>query len=284
MITIEQYQQAKQELEKLNAEDTTLRERQDKETEVLRGRYRELEHKLRERKNNEEIALTKRHEKEKEKISKQEIPHVAITNEYSRIMDMMRISKDYEKPEFKIYKFDYPRDEKGEVIRVQRGNCLDYPDKIEIPYTPIDTIKDDKYAKIQIFITDNGKPKNKFSLSVAGHMIFPEEIIKPPYNYSYNFNTDHTNIIMTMADRPTRKELKAYYERNGKGILKQFLAELEKVEQEYENIIANTDNKQWEIIYWNNEKDYYENHYRGETERPEYRQVIKKLKELKMGN
>jgi len=281
MITIEQYQQAEQELKKLDVADTTLRERQDKETDALRDEYWELEQKLRDRKNSEETKLTKRHEKEKEKISKQEQPHVAITNEHSRIMTMMETSKDYEKPEVKVYKFDYPRDEKGEVIHVQRGNCLEYPDRIEIPYTPIDTIKDDKYAKIHIFITDNGKPKNKFSLSLAGHTIFPEKIIKPPHNYGYNFNTDHTNIIMTMADRPTKEELKAYYERNKKGILKQFLAEHKEVEQEYENIIANTDNKQWEIAYWNNKKDYYENHYNRGTEQPEYKQVMEKLKELK---
>lgn len=280
MITIDQYRQAERELKKLNAEDTALREQQDKERNALRDKYWKLERNLSDKKGNEEDKLTKRHEKEKEKISKQEQPHVTITNEHSRIMTMMDTSKDYKKPEFKVYKFDYPRDEKGEVIRVQRGNCLDYPDKIEIPYTPIDTIKDDKYAKIQIFITDNGKPKNKFSLSVAGHTIFPEKIIKPPYNYGYNFNTYYTNIIMNMADRPTKEELKAYYERNKKGILKQFLEELEKVEQEYENIIANTDNKQWEIAYWNDKKDYYENHYLGGTEQPEYKQALEKLSEL----
>ena len=193
---------------------------------------------------------------------------------------MMEISKQYEKPEFKVYKHDYPRDEKGEVIHVQRGNCLDYPEEIEIPYTPIDTIKDDKYAKIQVFITENGKPKNKISLSVEGHTIFPEKIIKSPYSYGYICRTTHTNIMMTMVDRPTKEELEAYYERNKKGILKQFLEEHKKVEQEYENIIANTDNKQWEIAYWNNKKDYYENHYNRGTEQPEYKQVLEKLSEL----
>lgn len=279
MITIEQYQQAKQELERLDAEGTTLRERQDKETDALRDKYWKLKRELSDKKGNEEDKITKRHEKEKEKISKREIPHVAITNEHSRIMTMMETSKDYEKPEFKVYKNDYPRDEKGEVIRVQRGVCLDYPDKIEIPYVPIDTIKDDKYAKIQIFITDNDKPKNKFSLSAEGHTIFPEKIIKSSYYYGYSFHSDGVNIIKAMIDKPTKEELKTYYERNKKGILKQFLEEHKKIEQEYENIIANTDNKQWEIAYWKNKKHCYEN-YREGTETEEYKEVMKKIKKL----
>ena len=280
IITIEQYQQAKQELKKLKEKDTIMREQQDKETDALRDKYWELERKQRDRKNNEGTKLTKRHDEEKEKIRKQEQPHVAVTNEYSRIMTMMETSKNYEKPEFKVYKFDYPRDEKGEVIHVQRGNCLDYPDRIEIAYKPIHTVKDDKYAKIQIFIIDNDKPKNKFSLIVAGKTIFHEKIIKPSYYYGIHCQTTNVNILKGIVDKPTKEELETYYKRNKDRFLKQLIEELEKVEPEYENTTANTDNKQWEIAYWEHEKDYYEHYHRG-TERPEYKQVLEKLSKLK---
>ena len=206
MITIEEYFQAKQRVEELNKEQKGLQKEHDEEHQKLKDYYWEMERALRDRKNQEFKELEQQHNEQNDDIKSRIEPHGNILAEYRTIMILMETHKNERDPnDFKVYKYDYPRDETGEVIHVQRGNCLDYPDKIEILYTPIDTIKDDKYSKIQVFIVENNKPKNKYTLMIAGGTIFPEKIIKSPYYYVYPCQTTGTNILLGIADRPTKE-------------------------------------------------------------------------------
>lgn len=284
MITIDEYKKSQVELNKIQDETEKQNKIFDEEHNANYNKFYDLESKLSERKRTAEHKLTKKRESYRTKVQDKEKPYVEKIQAYKRILIFVEMHKGERDTSFKVYNFDYPRDETGEVIRVQRGNCLDYPDKIEIPYIPMATIKDDKYAKIQAFIVDNDKPKNKYSLIVVGKSIFQEELFKGsrhPYWYGYGCHVSNNNIIIGLQDRPTKEELISYFEKNKAKTLKDYLEEHRQIEKEYEETIRQTDNKEWELAYWENQKDYYENHYSHGTETEEYKKVLKKIKGLK---
>ena len=195
---------------------------------------------------------------------------------FKRILKFMDIEKEKELNPL-VYFYDYPKDEKGEVIRTKEGN---YPEKEKQYIDPIETIKNDEFAKISVFICGNRKPKNKYTLCVIGSTILNEDLLKVPYSYGLDVHTDNANIRSWIRDAPNKKELVTYLEKNKDKILKDFLEEHEKTQEEYKEALEITNCKEWKIAYWENKKDYYENHYSNGTETPEYKAVLKKLKEL----
>lgn len=285
MITIPEYKQAEKELKKIRMEKDKQDEIFKKEEDVLWTKFHRLEKKLNNQKYKEENILTRRKEKFKTSIQAREKHHVEKRQEYERILTLMEIHKD--EPDIKpirVYYYDYPRDEKGEVKHIPDGHGnLVYPDKTEIPYEPIALLKNDKYAIIQAYITKNDKPKNKYTLSIVGRTIF-KELLENQHTYGYgsDYRDEHANINIWLADRPTKEELIAFFERfkKNKNILTEFLEQHTQLEQEYENIIASTSNNMWELEYWENKKDYYENHYNHGTEQPEYQEVLKQIKKV----
>jgi hypothetical protein len=264
MITIEEYHKAKQELDKLNKEEKMLHEKQKTELDKIHNYYWEMERALCDRKDKEYEIIEDIHKEQDNEIQKRMEPHTKILSEYNKILIFMEIYKSEKNPnDFIVYRYE--------------GY---YPDQKKKSYIPIDTIKNDKYAKIQVFITPNSKPKNCYSLVIAGRTIFYESIIRPPYTYGCDCNHDGANILFNPIDKPTEDELKAYYKKRKQSILKEFLDEHKKIEKEYEEVIKNTSNKQWEIIYWEYQKDYYENHYHMGIETGEYKEILKQLKKL----
>lgn len=265
MITIDQYKKAEKELKEIILEDDKLTKKQSQESHKVQEKYWKLEGELSKKKRKEMQKLTKKHEGEKVIINKKSVPHARIISQHTRIMNMMDIHKNRDKTDFAIYKtIGY------------------YPESSKKNYSPLDIIKNDKYAKIQTFIVENNKPKNKFSLIIAGSTIFTEKIMKLPYIYGYPCGEERANIMYLLKDLPTEKELQEYYKRNKTKILKKdFFKELPEIEKEYESVLKNTDNKQWELAYWENKKDYYENHYCRGTETEEYQEVLKQIRKIK---
>lgn len=287
MITIEQYREAKQRVEDLHKEQDKLHEKQEKEDRKIDEFFWELERSLKVRENKERKEVQSRHEGENSKIKKRIEPHEKILEQYKRILDFMEISKNRELNSFDVHLFDYPRDEKGEIKRILKNNCSCYPERVEIPYTPIATIKDDKYAKIQVFIVESGKPKNKYSLIVAGNTIFSGMIkdnlwrkYSDHLSWHSNARIKYASIEKVIADKPTEEELKTFFERKKPYILKEFLEQHQGIEREYEEVIKATNTPEWELAYWENKKDYYENHYNRGNETDEYKEVLKNIEKI----
>ena len=142
---------------------------------------------------------------------------------------------------------------------------------------------ENNYAAIKVFIINNRKPKNKYSLIVAGNTIFDNDTlnIKIPYSYGVDCYEKNANIFFRIKDAPNKEDLTVYFNKNKAKILKDFLIEHKKAEAEFEEIKKMTiNNKEWEIIYLEEKKYYYENNVCRGTETQEYKEIIKKLKEL----
>ena len=78
----------------------------------------------------------------------------------------------------------------------------------------------DKYIVLKIYIVENDKPVNKYSLVVYGKSKFPKEIIDYPYSYGLPTRDDtFCNIKTSVKDLPTKKELKEYLKRNKNRVL-----------------------------------------------------------------
>ena len=269
MITLEQYREAKQKLEKIDEESDKLNKVQQKEKSELTNKYWEIEREIGTKKLVDFRQLEKKHKEAKDKPSKKSQPHAAVRNEFSRIMQLMEIHKEEHDLKFRVY--------------VYKGGS--YPNYITDDYKPIDTIKDDKYAKIQAFIVkDEKKPKNKFALIIVGKSIFnccDGRLIDLPHYYGQPCHTNYENISLSITNRPLEDTLKKYYNRNKHKILKEFLEEHKKLEQEYETVIKATNTLEWELAYWENKKDDYENHYSRGTEMDEYKEVLKNIEKIK---
>ncbi len=220
---IQQYKENDREIEKINNNLDELREQNRKKTYNLQykiywDKIKELE---KERDEKIEELNGDFEEKEKEKTKEKEEKEVVIFN-VQRILKFLEINKKIRNLNFKAYSYNgYPRDK----------NYL----------KPIDTIADDEFKKIQVFIYGNDKPKNKFSLCVVGMTIFNEDILKSiPKSYlQINKENGYFNIEEWIKDLPTDTELKTYYEKNKDKILKEFLEEHKEVEEKYLDILKN---------------------------------------------
>lgn len=99
----------------------------------------------------------------------------------------------------------------------------------------------DDYILIKLYIAENEKPKNKYSLFAYGKTKFPEEILDLPYSYGLPTRDSdcYCNIKASIKDLPTIEELKEYIKRNKDKILESFLSRYKFVRDEYLATINN---------------------------------------------
>jgi len=289
MISIQDKQKASDELDKLNQMKEEEIKVLNKEISEIRDKYRDMIDELKqvERKKindvEQRILLTT------EEIDAMKEPHCKVISEYHFIMECLRIKELIDEGDttldILVYEFDYPRDEKGEIKHVLEGNCWCYPDKIRIPYEPIDTLFEDKYCKIIVYITKNDRPKNKFALTIVGnsflHALLKEDFSTYSYRASARTEPTFPNIHFCNAYKPTSEDIQKYYKKTKDTILSDYIKAHKKMQQRYEEIIKATDTLEWEIQFWLDKKDYYENYYNRGAELEEYQVVLKKLKELR---
>lgn len=187
-------------------------------------------------------------------------------NKVKRILEFMKIKKEGVKNlDFKAYSYyGYPKEK----------NYL----------KPLAIILNDEFKNIQVFIYENDKPKNKFSLCVVGMTIFNTDILEIPKSYGLHINKEngYFNIEKGIKDLPTKEELKIYYEKNKDKILNDFLEEHKKAEEEYKEVLNNYINKKdWVKLYLESRLYYYENCYSHGKETEEYKKIKKEIKNLK---
>jgi hypothetical protein len=82
--------------------------------------------------------------------------------------------------------------------------------KEALPY-----LLDDDYLKIKLFIVENGKPKNKYSLCAVGDTIFPENLLRLRRGYGCPFYTGNMFSLETLVrDGASVQELKTWLAKN----------------------------------------------------------------------
>jgi len=98
---------------------------------------------------------------------------------------------------------------------------------------------DDDYLKIKLFIVENEKPKNKFSLIAMGRCLFGEHLLKLRSGYVTCVHTGHGyNIEVGIKDMPSVAELQPWLgDSRRQQLITGFTSDYEKVKAEYLDVI-----------------------------------------------
>jgi len=147
----------------------------------------------------------------------------------------------------------------------------------------------DPYKSIGVYIVPNKKPKNKLSLILVGNTIFHEEVLKSVSNtlayelrnYGAPVNTSGANVVMLIKDASTEKALNDYSNsKQFEKFITNYSNQLKTLEEMYEQAKGLYKSKEWQIEYMKHLKHDYEEHYCNGVNKPEYKEVIKKLNAL----
>jgi len=98
---------------------------------------------------------------------------------------------------------------------------------------------DDDYLKIKLYIVENEKPKNKFSLIAMGRCLFGEHLLKLRREYSTGVHTWHGyNIEVSIRDMPSVAELQPWLaDSRRQQLIIDLTGGYEKVKAEYLDVI-----------------------------------------------
>ena len=280
MITINEYKEAVKKGGELNIIKDVKNTEFDKSDRAVEDRYYKLERRLNEQKLKERNRISKKYNKFNEKIEKQIKPYSEKISEFKKIIKLIETSKAKVDLNIEMYKYDYPRDEDGDVIRTDTGS---YPDKERMFLKPISILKNDEFCNIAVYIYTNKKPTNCYSLCVVGRSIFDSENILS-FSWSHLSNIDENgHFKRELKSLSDTESLVKWFNKNKQKIFKEKIKKIEETIKEYKEVIKNTNTKEWEIAYFESRKDYYENHYSHGEETKEYGEVIKKLVDLTTG-
>lgn len=95
-----------------------------------------------------------------------------------------------------------------------------------------------KFLKIKLFIVENDKPKNKYSLIAVGRSLFDKEWIGLPYSYAVpTWEQGWFTLKVVIKDLPTIDELKQYLLKWKKSILNRYLGKYRTVYKEYKEVL-----------------------------------------------
>jgi len=138
----------------------------------------------------------------------------------------------------------------------------------------------DGIMSLQLYVAENGRPTNKYSIVIVGDCIlggndYKESILKLPYQYTgwrNGFDCSGNNIQVTPRHFKSIQDAKQYCAKNGIcQILKEFFAEYEKAKSEYdeanskycladfEEIIRTQVSKHWESISQSRQAEMVQN-------------------------
>ena len=152
-------------------------------------------------------------------------------------------------------------------------------------YEHVGILRQDKYNDIRLYIVENGNSVNNLSIIIRGSSFFGDDLrdrVKISQGYINNCH-DNCNIQINLKIGSSKEELLKYIERSQNfNKMKEMLpANLDALAKEYEIVCELIKDKEWQILYLEHKKDYYENRYSHGTETDEYKEILKKLKKLK---
>lgn len=99
----------------------------------------------------------------------------------------------------------------------------------------------DDYLKIKLFIAENDKPKNKYSLIALGNCFFTDQLIDLRSYHGYGVNIHYTgrcDIQLVIKEAPDICDLNTYLEKRRKKILAGLLEQYKQIKAEYINVLA----------------------------------------------
>ena len=239
-------------------------------------KYNDLKMHLEEEERKARDIIEENHESAQEKLKERREPYRKIIQQVKRIISLIGIAREKYNTDFEVYIYS-DKDEGGNYLTEKRKIFL----------TPYEILADDEFKKIAVYITENNKPKNKYSIIIIGKSIFgySENLGLLDFRY-YGVQCNNTgNIARTLKDLPTVEELKGWYSRNKNKLtlLNEYLAKHTEVEAEYMKAKLLYKSKKWKIVYLEKRKDYYESQYSRGIETAEYKKIVRQLKKLKEG-
>ena len=195
--------------------------------------------------------------------------------EVEQTLDLIDVAQEKTDLNFSVYYYS-DRDEESNLIL----------DKRRVEFKPFAVHADNQYKRIYAFIVPNRKPVKKFTLFLAGHSIFSnynkQIISNMSYGYINGICEENANIRVAVCSAATEKELVKWYEKRKADILQPYLEKHAAIEKKYEEAkdlyFKSFD---WQILYLEYKKHYYEHHYSHGIETPEYAAIVKKLNQLK---
>jgi hypothetical protein len=276
MTLIKEYQNAVETLKRLNTKQSKIEKDSDTKARKITSEYwnktQTLEHAR-----DKELDIIETSKKDQiTALKTEEEQYIEVTKQVQTILKLMSISKNHEiqngHPEVSYYS-DHDAN----------GNYVNH--KIKLPIPPLKTLVEDKYCTINLYVVPNGKPKNKYSLFICGYQIFGEELLTGhSFGYVSRINETHYNIRKVIKDAETEQAL-IDYANNPKNMIKIMellpLEQLKTLGELYEQALIYNRDPDWQILYLEDQKYYYENHYSRGTETPMYMEVLKELKRIR---
>ena len=285
----QKYKEAKQTQKKIYDLQQTENKRYSDKKDKIYFKYSKIERELNQKKYTEEREAEAEHEINAKHLIQQRAEADNKNQEFKRIisfMDILKSNEEFNKDKCKAYIYDYPRNEKGEVKKIFKNDCYQYPQKEKIYLNPIDILYEDENLILKVFIGDNRKPKNKKSLFVFGDSSlksnhYESKVLNFPHEYGIDIHEENAPIRKLIKDLPTEKQLQKYYIKNKNKILKNFIQEHKKAVAEFEELQKNTNTKDWKILYLEEQKNKFERNHSGYEEDKEYIKIVAELKTLK---
>lgn len=153
---------------------------------------------------------------------------------------------------------------------------IDGNKELSIVEGAIEMIADDEYKKIGLYILQNRKPVNKYSLVLQGKSLFQ-------YQFDLTSKRDYQTIrdSYLLKDAPSKEILLSWWGKNRDSIIVPFLKRHAELEEKYGEAISLYGFKKWKMAYLMHQKYYYENHYSHGTDTEMYKGVLECMKILK---
>ena len=219
MDLIQEYKDNLARIETLSREKEDLRKKKDKESNQISYDYRDKIYAL-ERERDDKVNTIKAAFTDQDNAKETEIVKLRETPaKVERIINFLKI--------------------KSEVVTCEDSNIYNRHGSIE----PLGLLFSEDFLKIRVFIVENRKPVNKYTLCFYGDVLFPETIIKPPYGFGlpsdYHKRPD---LALAIKDFPSTKQAHEYFEKN-KGTLlcsdiREFVLQYQAIKAEYLEVIA----------------------------------------------
>ncbi len=235
--------------------------------------------------NNKEIEVIKNKLQKREEIKNNKVTHIKYdvydkkikALEQERNKEVSKIEKEFDKEEVikdkkieelykpitkvkRIFQFLQIQDnykelvEGGYSLEIKKNSVEQYDRHNKDYLECLDYLFNDDLLKIRLFIAENDKPKNKYSLIAYGKTIFyGDKIITFPYSYGgvHINKKEHFRIDITLKDSYDVETLKLYVLRNKDRILQEFIEQYQEVKKEYLETIKKyslKDFKEFEIF------------------------------------
>jgi len=114
-------------------------------------------------------------------------------------------------------------------------------------------IVDERFLKVKLFIAENDKSVNKYSLCALGQTIFYEALLKLPRNYGCPFYTKgHYEVEYVFKDWPSVTEITAWLAKpvNREKVMLQVKGEYDTVEREYTDTVKHYKASDFKPLMW----------------------------------